>query len=155
MHTVSVTKRIDASFEDVWSVLDDFGGIANYHPNIATSEIVAGPDTGKGATRECVFHDGGRVEEAIVSYASEGGYVVDFVDVGDLPLKENVVSIDADTIDDGTTSVTMTANFTPKFGPVGWVMATVMMKPRFRETFEETLEGLESYVQRRRTVGEQ
>ena len=154
MHTVSVARRINAPFEDVWSVLDDFGGVANYHPNVATSGIVAGPDTGVGATRECVFHDGGRIEEEIVAYASETGYVVDFTDVGDLPLKENVVSIDVETIDDGATSVTMTANFTPKFGPVGWVMATVMMKSRFRETFEETLDGLVAYVHRRQTVAE-
>jgi len=40
----------------------------------------------------------------------------------------------------------MTTNFTPKFGPIGWVMAKVMMKSRFRKTFEEVLAGLDSYV---------
>lgn len=147
MHTVSVGETIDAPIEDVWSVLDDFGGVANYNPNIKASSIVDGPDTGVGATRECSFHDGNRIEEEIVEYESKGGYTVNFLDVGEFPLKTNVVQIDVEPIGDSRTAVTMTADFIPKYGPIGWLMAKLVMKSKFEETFNEVLEGLESYVQ--------
>lgn len=146
MHTTSVTREIDAPTDEVWRVLDDFGGVAKYNPNVKTSKIVAGPDSGTGATRECLFHDGGRIEEEIVEYESGTGYTVNFVDMGDFPLEENVVEIGVESIDESRTAVTMTTNFTPKFGPIGWVMAKVTMKSRFRKTFEEVLAGLDSYV---------
>lgn len=44
-------------------------------------------------TRACQFYDGGRVEEEIVDYEFESGYTVDFVDVGEMPLKENPVEL--------------------------------------------------------------
>ena len=146
MHTVRVRREIDASLEEVWRVLDDFGGVATYNPNVETSRIVAGPESGNGATRECTFYDGGRIEEKIVGYEPRAGYTVDFIDVGDFPLEKNEVKIGVESIDETRTAVTMTSNFTPKFGPVGWILAKVMMKSKFRETFEEVLSGLDSYV---------
>ena len=91
VHTVSVTREIDASLSDVWAVLDDFGGVSKYNPNVETSGIVDGPETGVGATRECHFADGGRIEERIVHYEDRSSYTVDFVDLGAMPLKENTV----------------------------------------------------------------
>jgi len=154
MHTVSVSKTIDASLGEVWPVLDDFGSVANYNPNVKKSGIVEGPDTGTGATRECVFYGGGRIEEKIVEYDYESSYTVDFVDVGTMPLKENVVAIAVEEPCDGETIVTMTATFTPKYGLLGWVLAKLMMESKFRETFEDVLDGLESHVLTGEYIGE-
>lgn len=154
MHTVSVTRTIEASLSDVWAVLDDFGGVARYNPAVETSTIVNGPDTGAGATRACQFYDGGRVEEEIVDYEFESGYTVDFVDIGEMPLKENVVELAVAELTESATKVTMTATFTPKYSPFGWVMGKLMMKSKFRETFEEVLDGLDSYVRTGQGVGE-
>lgn len=146
MHSVSVTRVIDASIEDVWRVLDDFGGVAKYNPNVEASKIVAGPDTGTGATRECVLDNGGRIEEEIIDYKSGTGYTVNFTDTGDFPLEENIVKIRVESLDEARTAVTMTSNFTPKYSPIGWILAKTMMKSKFGETFEEVLAGLDSYV---------
>lgn len=131
MHTVRVDKTIDAPIEDVWSVLDDFGGVANYNPNIKASSIVDGPDAGVGATRECRFDDGNRIEEEIVEYESKGGYTVNFLDVGEFLLKTNVVRIDVEPVGDSRTAVTMTSNFIPKYGPIGWLMGKLVMRSKF------------------------
>lgn len=149
MHTVRVTREIDAPADDVWKVLDDFGGVAKYNPNVEMSGVVAGPDTGTGATRECILDGGERIEEEIVEYDSGTGYTVNFTDVGDFPLKENVVDIRVESIDETTSVVTMTSNCTPRFGPVGWILAKTMIHSRFRETFEEA-GGFEAAVDERR-----
>jgi len=153
MHTVSASRIINASLSDVWTILDDFGGVSQYNPNVKTSGIIDGPDTGQGATRECVFYDGGRIEEKITDYDFESGYTVDFVDVGDMPLKQNQVKITVEEHGESETRVTMTATFKPKFGPLGYLMAKVMMESKFRTTFEEVLEGLESHVRTGQTIG--
>jgi len=146
VHAVSVTREIDAPLQAVWQVLDDFGGVAKYNPNVEASRIVAGPDTGAGATRECVLSDGGRIEEEIVDYEPGTGYTINFTDMGTFPLKKNVVEISVGALTEARTAVTMTASFTPKYGPVGWIMAETLMKSKFEETFESVLTGLESYV---------
>jgi len=147
MHEVSVTREIDAPKAAVWRVLDDFGGVAKYNPGVNSSGIVAGPDTGEGATRECVLDEGGRIEEEIVAYEPGSAYTVEFTDMGDFPLKENVVDLSVSDLDDSRSAVTMRARFTPKYGPLGWVMAKVMMRSKLAESFEETLDGLADYVQ--------
>ncbi|MFC6942784.1 SRPBCC family protein [Salinirubellus sp. GCM10025818] len=145
MHTVSVEKVISVPAEDAWAALDEFGRVSAYNPHVATSKIINGPETGVGATRECVFEDGGRIEEEIVEYSPGSNYTVEFIDVGSMPLKRNRVQISVEERGDAA-AVTMAATFEPKYGFVGTIMAKLVMESRFRSTFEEVLDGLEAYV---------
>jgi uncharacterized protein YndB with AHSA1/START domain len=145
MHTVSVEKVISVPAEDAWAALDEFGRVSEYNPHVATSKIINGPETGVGATRECVFEDGGRIEEEIVEYSPGSNYTVEFIDVGSMPLKQNRVQISVEERGDSAV-VTMTATFEPKYGFLGTIMAKLMMESRFQKTFEEVLDGLEAYV---------
>ena len=146
MHTVRVAREIDAPKSEIWRILDDFGGVSKYSPGVETSGIVDGPDTGVGAVRECHLDEGGRIAERIVEYDDGSSFTVEFVDMGDFPLKENIVQLAVREIDANRSEVTMTGRFTPKFGPVGWLLAKVMMKSKLEETFADTLAGLEKYV---------
>ena len=146
MHTVSVEKLISVPAEDAWAALDEFGRVSEYNPHVATSKIINGPETGVGATRECVFEDGGRIEEEIVEYSPGSNYTVEFIDVGSMPLKQNRVQIRVEERGDTAAAVTMAATFEPKYGFLGTIMAKVMMESRFRKTFEEVLDGLEAHV---------
>ncbi|SER42619.1 SRPBCC family protein [Natrinema salaciae] len=145
MHNVSVEKVISVPAKHVWTALDEFGHVSEYNPHVATSKIIDGPETGVGATRECVFEDGDRIEEEIIEYSPESNYTVEFIDVGSMPLKRNRVQISVEERGDAT-AVTMAATFKPKYGFFGTVMAKLMMESRFRKTFEEVLDGLEAYV---------
>jgi len=145
MHTVSVEKVISVPAEDAWAALDEFGRVSEYNPHVATSKIIDGPETGVGATRECVFEDGGRIEEKIVEYSPGSNYTVEFIDVGSMPLKQNRVQISVEERGESAV-VTMAATFEPKYGFLGTIMAKLMMESRFQKTFEEILDGLEAYV---------
>ncbi len=87
MHNVSVQKVIAVPAERAWAALDEFGRVSEYNPHVAISRIINGPETGVGATRECVFEDGGRIEEEIAEYSSGSNYTVEFIDVGSMPLE--------------------------------------------------------------------
>jgi carbon monoxide dehydrogenase subunit G len=146
MHTVSASRVIDAPSERVWQVLDNFGNVAAYNPGVDASRLVTDVATGEGACRECVLSESGRIEETVVDYRSGEGYTVEFTDVGSLPLASNTVDVSLHPVDADRTEVTMSSRFAAKYGPLGWLLATVVMKRRFRETFDDTLAGLDEHL---------
>ena len=50
-------------------------------------------------------------------------------------------------------AVTMTARYAPRYGPFGWVLATVLLCRGFETLFDGTLGGLDRYVTTGRAVG--
>ncbi|KAB1186714.1 MULTISPECIES: SRPBCC family protein [Haloferax] len=154
MHTVTQRRTIDAPLDDVWAVLDDFGGVANYNPSIERSFITNDVETGEGATRQCDFYGGASIQERITSYEPGVGYDVDFVDVGSFPMKEMRASIRVYEVDAETTDVEMVSRFVPKYGPLGWVMAKLMAESRMERTLAGVLEGLEDHVRTGKPVGQ-
>jgi carbon monoxide dehydrogenase subunit G len=146
MHSVQRSRIVPAPTADVWPLLDDFGGVSRYHPNVDSSRVVNGVESGLGACRECVFEDGGRIEETIIGYEPGESYTVAFTDMGPYPLVSNVVRIDVESMDEGHSRVTFTAQFEPKYGPLGWLMGRVVMEPRFAKQLDTALEGLAAHV---------
>ena len=139
MHSVQRSRIIHAPKADVWSLLDDFGGVSRYHPNVDSSRVVTDVERGEGACRECRFDDGGRIEETIVDYDPGESYTV-ALDVGSYPLVSNVVEVDVHAVDDHHTEVTFTAQFQPKYGAFGWLLGRVVMERRFESLLDGALE---------------
>lgn len=153
MHTVTQRRTIPAPLDDVWSVLDDFGGVANYNPSVERAFITNGVASGVGATRQCDFYDGASIRERISSYEAGIGYDVDFVDVGSFPVQEMHASIRVHVVDAATTEVEMVSRFVPKYGPLGWMMAKLLMESRIEQTLAGVLGGLEAHVETGQPVG--
>ncbi len=64
MATASVSAMIGASADDLWAVVGEFGGIANWHPAIAKSELAPGtPGDQTGSIRTCRLGDGAQLRE--------------------------------------------------------------------------------------------
>jgi carbon monoxide dehydrogenase subunit G len=149
MHEVRSTREIDAPKPDIWRVLDDFDGVADFNPAVNSATIVAGPDTGEGATRECVLDEGGRITETIVEYEPGSSFTIEFADLGDMGafVKEFVTVWSVAELDDSRSTVTLKGRYTPKYGPVGWMMAKVVMNSMIEKLYEEALDGLAEYVE--------
>ena len=154
MHTAHVIKTIDVPFERAWAAIDDFGGIANFHPQVKSSPIINDIASGQGASRACHFYNGSSIKETITDYRPERGYTVQIIDMGSLPLKHAVGYIDAEPVGTNKTKVSFKMQFVPKFGPVGWLMAKLMMKPQFEKVLGQVIDGLGRHVQTGRVVGE-
>lgn len=153
MHTVRRSRILHAPADRVWHTLDDFGGVWKYNPSVESSRILNGVETGEGACRECVFTDGSRIEETIVDYDPGDGYTVAFTDVGSYPLVSNVVRVDVEEADDRHSTVTFTAAFQPKYGPLGWLLGRVVMEQRFEDRLDSVLEGLATHLRTGDAVG--
>ena len=153
MHTVSATRTIDTPVATVWNAIDDFGNVYRFHPGVEHSERINDVATGEGAQRQCDFYDGGVIREEIVERVPERRLAQNVFDLGSLPLKEMVGVLDLEPIDENSTEVTMTMSFVPKYGPVGWLMATLMMKNQLRTLCEDILAGLDTHLQTGEIVG--
>lgn len=155
MHQLNVTREIDASPDQVWGLLDNFADTWIYHPIVAQSESLGGQKTGLGAKRRCTMYDGKQVEECITRYApEERSYEVTVTDAGRLPLDEMVLSITVYEGAEGHARVEMVGHMQPKYGPVGWLMAKLMMKRQFEKLLAQLIEGMEAHLKTGRVVEE-
>jgi uncharacterized protein YndB with AHSA1/START domain len=151
MHTASATRTIDAPAPAVWAVVDDFDGVAAYNPNVESARFTSEVETGAGASRRCTLSDGGHLDETIVAYDPGRAYAVDAD--GSFPLRALRVEIAVVPRGEDRAAVTVTARYVPRYGPLGWVLATVLLRRRFETLFDGTLRGLDRYVTTGRAVG--
>jgi uncharacterized protein YndB with AHSA1/START domain len=154
VHHVRRSRVLHAPKDRVWAVLDDFGGVWKYNPGVESSRIVNGVETGPGARRECAFDGGGRIEETISAYTAGEGYTVSFTDTGPFPLVSNTVEIELSGLDENHSEVTFSASFRPKYGPLGWALGRIVMKPRLERRFDAVLDGLADYLRTDRASDE-
>jgi hypothetical protein len=147
MHFVSVNRRINKPVTDIWQTLDKFGDVYTYHPHVKHSESINDIPTGIGAERTCHFENGNKIKERITTYDSGNEYEVDIYEPGSFPLIKAVGRLKVSPVSDDTSDATFSMSFQPKFGPLGWIMAQLIMKNQFAKILASVLEGLDKNLQ--------
>jgi carbon monoxide dehydrogenase subunit G len=154
MHQVTITREVPFPVEKVWPVINDFENIYVFHPNVEKSISLNGQSCGLGAERECQFYDGTAVQERVVSHdAANKTYRVEITDPGPFPTNKMTADITVQETTPGKSRVTFDMAFQVKYGPVGWVMGAVMMKPKMDTIISSVLAGLETHIETGRIVG--
>ena len=153
MHSITVKREMDNSVEAVWKVLDDYGTVYKYNPGVATSEILGEKKTGLGARRECHFYDGSSIKETIIRYVPNEGYSFELSDFS-LPLKRATSHFKLAALSQNKSLLSVTIKFEPKFGPVGWLMAKLLMRPMLTKALNGLTKGLDDYMTSGQLVGE-
>jgi len=154
MHRVTVSKVIDAPATKVWDLLADFENTYVYHPIVAHSKSLNGKSTGLGAQRQCDMYSGASVQEEITSFDRVNStYEVTVTDHGPFPLTSMVVDIRVTPAPGNKAKVTYDGAFQPKFGPVGWLMAKLMMKRQFGTMFASLIDGVDTHLRTGRRIG--
>ncbi len=147
MHNVSINRSINKPTHEVWKALDNFSDVYKYHPQVRHSESINKLPTGIGAERTCHFENGNIIKERIIAYESGKEYEIDIYDAGSFPLRKAVGRFQVNPISDNSSNVIFSMSFQPKFGPLGWLMAQLMMKNQFSKTLSDVLEGLDKNLQ--------
>ncbi len=147
METINVKKVIDAPVEKVWESWDDFGSIYKFNPGINASRLLGEDSTGIGAMRECDLKDGKNwVRERIVDYVPLKKMRISIYE-SSMPIKTMTATVTFRSISDAKTEVDFTAEFEPKMGFLGKLMAP-LMKRQFRPLLASMLDGNADYVER-------
>ncbi|MFV1997370.1 MAG: SRPBCC family protein [Acidiferrobacterales bacterium] len=146
MSEVTVSQTIHSPLQATWATFaEDFGGIYKYNPRVKHSPLTSSITSGLGATRRCEFHDNSTLNEKIVGWEKEKELRVQLIDAA-MPLKDIEATIRFQAIDDRSSKVAFTMSYTPKFGPLGWVMDRVMIRMMMRKIIKEMLDGLDRHL---------
>ena len=71
-----------------------------------------------------------------------------------MPLKSARAKFFIEPMNDVITTVGLRMEFELKFGPLGWLMAKVMMKPMLSKMFGKVLKSLEVHIRSGQKIGE-
>jgi hypothetical protein len=153
MHHVAVTHEYKVSADKVWETINDFRNVYTYHPFVKHSEGINNLPTGLGAERTCHFEDGNKIKERITEYEHGKYYRVEIFDPGSFPLSTAVGQLEVHPGSDQLSTVHFNMDFQPKYGPIGWLMAQMIMKKQFTNTLKKVLEGLDTHLQTGKIVG--
>jgi len=153
MHSVETHRRFDFPAQVIWSAFDDFGGIHKFHPLIESSPTTSRNQHGLGCERVCNMYGGGALKERIVGYEPGRRMQVEIYDAGPFPLKHAVAELLVVPEGANRSKVTFGIRFSPKFGPLGWLLAKLMMRAQFKKMLNQLLEGLDDHLRTGRLVG--
>lgn len=146
MSTIAVNRTLTASVPQVWEKLADFGGIHRYSGGVEASPINPGtPETGLGAERNCALYDGNHIQERITEFRPQERLALEVFETS-MPLAEAMASFDLKATEAGGCELTMTMNYTVKYGPVGWLMDQLMLRKAMSSSLERLLAALDEHL---------
>ena len=112
MNQFTITRQIDAPVEIVWSVLDDFGNIADWSSGVKRSSLTSEGPVGEGATRHCDFVPLGGVNERIEAYRPNERMAVNMYEIFKMPVSSAIADFNLASAGDGTV-LTLNVDYTP------------------------------------------
>ena len=137
--------RIQAPPEQVWLALGKLDALDQYDPGVKKSEVLAGPATGIGASRQCELTPGGWFRERVTEWQPHETIAFELFECT-LPirrLKHSYTLI----ADGGATVVHQRMEYELKFGPVGKLMDAMMVRKKWDAGIKGFFAGLKHYVE--------
>lgn len=145
MGVVEKSQIVNGSIADAWVAISNMGAVKDWHPNVAKVTVFTEQDSGTGASRRVEFHDGNSVVETVVE---EVDHQFTKVDMTESPLiKKAFVTISTEEQTADTTKVTFSIDYSMKYGPVGWLLGTTVLKRVFKQVFPAALAGLSYHLE--------
>jgi hypothetical protein len=146
MAPVILKQTVEAPLAAVWESWDRYADVHSFHPGLENSYLVENSrSTGLGAKRRCDFVGGKNyILEEIVAYEAQRKMTLKIYD-GNIPLKVAFVTFTFKPLGPMRTEISATAQFTPKFGPLGLLLRPIMRK-QLGKGLTELLAGNAAYV---------
>ena len=112
-YTVTESVLLDASADEVWDIVKDFGALDKWHPAVTKTNLVVGEATLRGAERVLTIGNyEGMVRETLTAYSDEDrsfSYVINLTDA--LPVKDYASTVSVVEVGDDLSLVIWTGEF--------------------------------------------
>jgi len=145
MSIVQETRVVNGSIEKAWAAISKMGAVEEWHPNVAKVEVLTEHDSGIGASRRVTFHDGNGSVETVVKESEQKFSTVEMTEMQ--MMKNAFITISIKEISDEKTEVTFLIDYGTTMGPIGWLMARLMMNRILRKVFVIALAGLSYHLE--------
>ncbi len=143
---LTASTIINASKENVWNVLKEFGNIAAFHPLVKYS-VNTNETTGLGARRHCDLLPMGAMEEEITAWEEGVSFTADVVGGKMLPPCHFMTGQLELEKSGNQTKVNFTLSYQMKYGVLGRIMNAIMIKPQFKKAPHQYVNGLKNYIE--------
>lgn len=141
---------VDAPPERAWAVLSDFGNPQAWSPYVTHSAVVSDQDSGVGCERSCTVPGFGDITERATAW--EEGRSVTIEGFGVPMMRRFASTWSLEPAGDGT-RVRASMSYQPRFGPLGRLMAALVMRRMMRTRLHKSLEGLKYHLETGEPVG--
>ena len=152
MANVTVERTLAAPRASVWAVLADYPNIGDWNDGVQNSYAIGDATEGVGAQRQVELVPTGerRMRETVAEWVPDERMVIAVDQIEKQPLKQGTMTF---TLVDGgeTTPFTMSYDFDPKGGPLGFILARLLARP-FNKGFNGFIDNLEMTAQARATT---
>ncbi|MEM6990051.1 MAG: SRPBCC family protein [Myxococcota bacterium] len=147
MSTLTISRTLRHSPEDVWSVLEEFGAIHRWSASVESSPINAGtPERGVGAERNCHLYDGNHIQERVTQVVEGRRLALEVFDTS-LPVKSADAAFELSPTSDGGTELSMTFDYVVKFGLLGKAMDGLMLRRGMTASLSRLLAALDEHLE--------
>lgn len=141
MSQLSSTATVRAPLARVWETIADVGTIAEWQ----RSPVLSAHRTGLGAVRRVELYDGTSAVEEVTSL-DEGRSLTVTMSEFSMPLSRGAATFEVEADGDERTLVTMTMDYEMKYGPLGWLMNAIMLRPIIGKLLASVLSGLDHHL---------
>lgn len=139
--------EINATKDQVWKALADFGNICHAHPAVDTSNITSKHKQGLGATRHCNFNMMGATSEERAIEWNEGRNIkIEAYEMKNLPGIQKIVVDFAIEAKGEKTLLTSTMEYSMK-NPFFDMMNSLMMKKMNSQLIDGIAAGHKKYIE--------
>jgi ligand-binding SRPBCC domain-containing protein len=137
--------RIDATPEEVWSVLASLEALDRYDPGVAKAEIVSDVKEGPGAARRCDLKPGGWFKEKVSTWKPHEALAFELYECT-LPVRrlEHTYILVSE---GGGTVVRQRMEYQLKFGAVGRLLDALVVRRKWNAGVQSFFGGLKRYVE--------
>ena len=145
MSSFSTDITINAAPEKVWQILAAIGDIYRWNPGVVSSHINTEQSAGLGAGRHCDLGGKNYLKEEIVTWEVGKRLTMRIIDTN-LPFKTADIHFKLQP-DNGATRVTVSPEYTLKFGPIGSLLDRFYVRNTYLKGMKALLRGLKEYAE--------
>lgn len=145
MTTLQHQVSIDADIDQVWAAVADLLAVRDYNPMVASVHSLSEQTEGVGAARRCELKPKGWVEERVWDWAPPHAIGLE-VAASDWPLV--FMKWRTELHQNGnSTVVTQELNYKLKFGPVGELLDSLVMRRKLDQSIGTVFGNLKNFVE--------
>lgn len=147
-----VSQTIEVPIYRVWERLADIGAIAEWNPGVTKSYTThhGKATTGVGASRHCDLGGSHFLDEDVVTFEKQQAITFRIVK-SNMPFKSADIrfTLVPHEQDPSATQVTCSPIYKLKYGPVGELLDTLMVRKQYRTGMKNLLAGLKNDLESR------
>ena len=147
MTRISEEIRISVPKQVVWEAISDLAAVQDFNPSVKRSYYRPGPRKGISAGRHCDLIPLGSVEETVTEWKEGEGFTLKIHDGKNTPPWKRATGRMWVLPEGAGARAGLSVEYELKFGLVGALMDRLLVRPQFRKTVRNTLEGLKKRLE--------